>query len=112
MTLAPSTLNMFPKFELAPILMYLGYVAEDFSALDNAITENRKALFEQYDVRRVLGDVDGAVHRYANVRGLECRTIVDAIAQKSDDVTLTMQGVDDCSLLRWRDLGEHRRCLG
>ena len=35
-------------------------VAEDFPAFDDAFTEHCQALLEQDDVRRFLGDVDGA----------------------------------------------------
>ena len=55
-------------------------VAEDFAALENAIAEYGQALLEQDDVRSILGDVDGAVHRYADIRGLQGRSVVDAIA--------------------------------
>ena len=89
-----------------------GDVAEDFAALDHPVAEHRQALLEQDDVRRVLGDVDRAVHRYADVRGLQRRSIVDAVAEKSNDVALPVQGIDDCRLLRRRDLGEHSGRLG
>ena len=89
-----------------------GDVAEHFAALDHAVAEHRQALFEQDDVRGVLGDVDRAVHGYADIRGLQRRSVVDAIAKESDDVSLPVQGVDDRSLLRRRDLGKHGGRLG
>ncbi len=89
-----------------------GDVAEHLAALDDAVAEHGQALLQQDDVGGVLGDVDGAVHRYADVGGLERRSVVDAVAQKADDVALAVQGIDDGRLLRRRDLGEHDRRLG
>src|SRR4029079_15475002 len=102
---------MLPKFELAPILIYLVMLP---NTLRPSITPSPSTanLFEQDDVRGVLGDVGRAVHGYADVRGLQRLSVVDAIAKESDDVPLPVQGVDDRSLLRRRHLGEHRSRLG
>jgi len=82
--LAPSTLNMLPKFELAPI----------------------------NDVSRFLGDVDGRIDGNADIGGLERGTIVDAVAEKADHVPLAVQDLNDPFFLRRGQLGEHRRAFG
>ena len=61
--LAPSTLNMFPKFELAPILMYFVMFAKILAAFDYALIKDEQAFFEQDDVGGFLGDVDGGIDR-------------------------------------------------
>ena len=86
--MAPITLNILPKPELAPILMYFVMFPENPTALQHAITEHCQALLEQDDVSRFLGDVDGAIHRDADVCCLECRTVIDAVPQEPDDVPL------------------------
>ena len=55
--LAPSiTLNILPKAELAPILMYFVMFPKTLRPFEHAITEHRQALLEQDDVSRFLGD--------------------------------------------------------
>jgi len=45
-------------------------------------------------IGRFLGDIDGALHRDADVRRLNRRSIVDAVTQIADDVPLAVQGID------------------
>ncbi len=71
--LAPSTLNMLPKFELAPILMYLMMLPKILAPFDDAFLQHQQALFQQDDVGRFLGDVDGGVDRNADVGGFQRR---------------------------------------
>ena len=47
-----------------------------------------------------------AVHRDADVRGLERETVVDAVAEKADDVAFRMQRGDDARLLLRRTLAK------
>ena len=112
MALAPRTLNMLPKFELAPIRTYLRMFAEDLAALDHAVLDDQQALFEQDDVGRLLGDVHRRVHRDADVGGAERGRVVDAVAEEPDDVLARLQHLDDALLVRRRHPGEQRRALG
>jgi len=89
---------MLPKSELAH-LDILGDVAEHLTSLDDAIAEHGQALLEQYDIRGFLGDVDGTVHGYADVRRFQRRSVV------------AVKGFDYGRLLRRRNLCEHRRGL-
>ena len=105
-------LNMLPKFELVPISRY-------FITLPNARRPSRiagvqdaQAGLEQDDVGRVLRDVDGRRDRDADVRRVERRRVVDAVAQEADDVAAALERQDDPVLLRGRDAGEDGRLLG
>ena len=47
-----------------------------------------------------------------DIRDLQSRTVVDSVAEESDDVALGVQGSHDPLLLRRRQLGEDRRAVG
>jgi hypothetical protein len=57
----------------------------------NAVLQDHQALLQQDDVGRFLRDVDGRVNRDADVRGFQCRAVVDSVAEEADDVPLEMQ---------------------
>ena len=69
--LAPSTLNMLPKFELAPILMYLTMLAKIFRPSITPVLQHHEALFQEDDVGGLAGDVDRRIHRDAHVGGAQ-----------------------------------------
>ena len=77
---------MLPKLELAPIRMYLRMLAKTFRPSTHALLQHQQALLQQDGVGRLLGDIDGRVHRDADVGGPEGRGVVDAVAQEPDDV--------------------------
>ena len=91
--LAPSTLNMLPKFELAPILMYLMMLPKILRPSMTPSCEHQQALFEQDDVGRFLGDIDGGVDRDADIGGFQRRAVVDAVAQEADHVALACRAL-------------------
>ena len=82
-------------------------VAEHLASFQDALLENQQVFFKQDDVGQLLGDVDGAVHRNADVRGLERETVIDAVAEKADDMAFRMQRGDDARLLFRRNFGEN-----
>ena len=84
--LAPSTLNMLPKLELAPMRMYLQDVREHFAAFEHAFFQHHQIFFQQNHVGGFLGDVHRGVHGNAHVGGAQRRGVVDAIAQEADDM--------------------------
>ena len=51
------------------------------------IRDSGQAVFHQDEVGRLLGDVDGLVHRDAHVSGVERWGVVDAVAQEAHDGT-------------------------
>ena len=104
--LAPSTLNMLPKFELARHLDVLDDVAEHSATLEHALLENQQTVLQQDDVRRFLGNVHGAVDRNADVGRLQRRGVVDAVAHEADHMTLALQRPDDALLVRRRPAGQ------
>ena len=86
-------------------------VGEDLSALDHAPFQHHQVLLQQDQIRRLLGDVGGRVHRDADVRGAQGGSVVDSVAHESDDVPLAPQDADDPLLVRGREAGEQRRLL-
>ena len=58
---------MLPKFELAPMRTYLRMFAKTLRPSTTPVLEDEQALLEQDDVRRLLGDVHGGVHRDPDV---------------------------------------------
>ena len=106
--LAPSTLNMLPKFELAPMRMYLRMLAKTLRPSSTPSSSTIRSLFQQDDVRRgFLGDVHRGVHRDAHVGGAQRGRVVDAVAHEADDVPLALERPDDALLVRRRQPGEH-----
>ena len=101
-----------PEVRARPHLDVFRDVAENLPAFEHTFTENRQALLEQNDVGGFLGDVDGTVDRDADISSLEGRTVIDAVAKKTDDVPVAMQGINDRRLLRRGDFGEYGRGLG
>ena len=53
-------LNMLPKLELVPIMMYLQDVGERAPAFEHAVVQDLEVVLEQDEVGGFLGDVDGA----------------------------------------------------
>ena len=82
--LAPTTLNMLPKLELAAILMYLMMLPNTRRPSTTPCLQHQQAVLQQDDVGRLLGDVHRRVDRDAHVGGLERRRVVDAVAQEAD----------------------------
>ena len=79
--------------------------------LPKTLRQHGQTFLKQDDVGGFLGDVDGAVHRDADVGRLERRPVVDAVPHEADNVPLAMQCLDNRRLLRGRHLGEHRGTL-
>src|SRR5450631_844854 len=89
-----------------------GDIAENLAPFDYAFLKHHQTLFEQDDVRRFLGDVDGRIDGNADVGGLERRAVVDAIAQESNDMAPGMKGADHTGFLRRGELGEDSCLFG
>ena len=81
--LAISTLNTLPKFELAVILMYLMILAKVLRPSMTASSSTSKLFSSRMMSAELLGNIDGGIHRNSNVRVLERRRVVDAVAQDS-----------------------------
>jgi Double zinc ribbon len=88
------------KVRAGPHQQVLHHVAEGPPALKNSGVEDAEVALEQDDVGSVLGDVDGGRDGHADVRGVDGRRVVDAVAQEADDVVATLEGEDDAVLLR------------
>ncbi len=86
-------------------------VREDLPALDHAPFQHHEVLLQQDQIRRLLGDVGGRIHRDADVRGFQGGSIVDSVAHESDDVSLAPENADDPLLVGGREAGEERGLL-
>src|SRR5438046_2583991 len=94
-----------------PHQQVLHHVAEGPAALENSGVEDVQVAFKQDDVGSVLGDVDGGRDGHADVRRVDGRRVVDAVAQEADDVVATLEREDDAVFLRGGDAGEDGRLL-
>ena len=84
-------------------------VAEGAAAFDDAALQHAEILLQQNDVGRVLGDIDRAIDRDADIGGVQRRRIVDAVAEIADDVAAALQPKNDAVLLNGRDPAEQVR---
>ena len=99
---------MFPKFELAPIRTYLRMLQKTFRPSITPSSHDQEALLEEDDVGGLLGDVDRGVDRDPDVRDAQRRRIVDAVAEKPDDVLARLQHLNDALLVPGRHAREER----
>lgn len=99
---------MLPKFADMVTCTYLSVLAKTSSALADALGQHRQILLQQHDAGRVLGHVDGGVHRDADVGVAQRGRIVDAVAEVADRVAASSQRRDDGLLVQRVDLGEDR----
>ncbi len=101
-------LSTLPKFALVVTPDVLEGVGEGLPAQADAVRHHRKALVEQDDGGRLLGDIDRGVDRDADVGGVQRGGVVDPVAEEADDVAIP-QGPDDAFLVQRLDLCEHDR---
>ena len=86
-------------------------VGEDLPSFDHSPFEHHQILFQQDQVRRLLGDVGGRIDGDADVGGTQRGSIVDAVAHESDDMALGPEDADDSLLVSGGEPGEERRFL-
>ncbi len=109
---APAMLNMLPKFALVVMKTYLSVLAKVRRPSRTPSISTSRSLLQQHDVGRLLGHVHGAVDGDADVRRVQGRGVVDAVAHVADHVPALAQRQDDALLLVRLDLGEDVRPLG
>ena len=74
------------------------------------LDDRAEIVVEQHDRRRLARHVGAAAaHGDADVRRLERRRVVDAVAGHRDDLAVRLERVDDAQLLLGHDPREHRR---
>ena len=81
-------------------------IGEGHAALANALHQHAQIMLQQNEIGRFLGDIDGAIDRNADIRGVERRGIVDTVAQISDDIPGRAQRTDDAFFLIGFDFRE------
>ena len=81
-------------------------VGEAAPPLDDPVVQDRKVLFQQDDLRGVLRHLHAIHDGNADIRGVQRRSIVDAVADVPDDVPACFQSEDDPVLLFRRHAGE------
>ena len=84
-------------------------VRERLAAFLDAAPDHVEAAFEQHEIGGFFRDVDRLFHREARIGRVHRRRIVDAVAEKSDDVPHLLRGKDDPFLLIGIDLDEQIR---
>jgi hypothetical protein len=99
-------LNILPKFELEPIKIYLGGVLHRTPALDDSVAHDAEIMLKQHEIRRLFGDVRGAVDGDTNVGRVQCGSVVDAVAEKAHDPACVLQGEENALLLLRGDAAE------
>ena len=97
---------MLPKFALVVVKTYFIVLANVRRPWRTPSSEHAQVLVEQHDRGRLLGHVDGAVDRDADVRGVQRGRVVDAVAHVADDAAGWRERADDALLLDRLDLGE------
>ncbi len=83
-------------------------VGKGDATLADAVGKDVESLLQEHDIGRLLGDVDRRIDRDAHVGRVQCRGVVDPIAQVSDHVAGLPEGQQDTFLLIRLDLGEDR----
>ena len=84
-------------------------IAERSAPFDDAPIQRAEILLQQDDVGRVLGDINRAVDGYADVGSVQRWGVVDAVAEKADDMAAVLQTKDDPVLLNGRHPAEYVR---
>lgn len=87
-------------------------IAESLAALDDAGHEFAQAFLEQNDIGGFLGHVHGVIDRDADIRRLQGRGVVYAVAQIADGQAFTPQFHDDLLFLPRGEAGANRSVLG
>ena len=110
-SVAPAIENMFPKFELIAIMMNFVDVAKARRPSVTPRSRTPRSCRSKMMSACVLGDIDRAIDGDADIRGMERRRIVDAVAEKADDMAAVPQPKNDAILLSGRDPAEQVRLL-
>ena len=87
--------SMFPKLELAPIAHIFEDVGEGSPAFFDAVGDYLQIGGEQDHVGGSLRHAGRAVDRKADIRDLQRRRVVDAVAQEADDRAFGLKRLDD-----------------
>src|ERR1019366_5394555 len=71
---------------------------------------SHQVFLEEDQVRRLLGDIHGRIHRDADIRGMQRGSIVDSVSHEADHMSLAAEKADD-PLLVSRSKTREERCL-
>ena len=55
--------------------------------MNDGFAHHRKVVLEQDQIGSCTGDIRGTIDRNPNIRGVQRRGIIDAIAHEADDIT-------------------------
>ena len=77
--------------------------------------KDSQVVLQEDHVRRLFGNVHGAIHGNANIGRMERRRVIDAVAEIPDHMAAPFEGEDDPVLLGRRHAAEevlllHARC--
>ena len=68
--------------------------------------DDAEIVLKQHQIGGLLGNVGGAIDRDADIGGMQCGGIVDAVAEKADHAARALQGQQDALLLLRGDAAE------
>ena len=67
--------------------------------MDHRFANHRKIVLEQDEIGRRTRDIRGSIDRDPDIRGVQRRSVVDAIAHEADNMTELFQRQQDPMLL-------------
>ena len=103
---APAMLNMLPKLELVPIMMYFMMLPKVRRPSTDPFGNNIQVTLQHDHVGRILCHVDGGVNGKADICGMERRRIVYAVAKIADHSSAPFEREDDPVFLGRRNPAE------
>ena len=74
-------LNMLPKFELVPMMMYFMMLAKQRRPSIHAVVQDREVLLQQDDLGGVFGYIHAVHDGNTNIGSVQRRSIVDAVTR-------------------------------
>ena len=109
--LAPSTLNMLPKFELAPMRMYLRMFAKTLRPSRMPSSSTIRLFSSRMRSADSLAMSAAESTEMPDVGRAQGGPVVDAVAEEAHHVALALQRGDDPLLVSGRQAREERRLL-
>ena len=82
---------MFPKFELIAIMMNFMILPKARRPSADPPREDAEVVSQEDNVGGVLGDIDSAVDRDPDIRRMQRRRVIDAVAEKADHMAAALQ---------------------
>ncbi len=106
--LPPVIENILPKFELAPIFIYLTMLPKVFLPSITPVSSTIRLFLRRMISADSFGDINSIIDRNTDVRRLKSRRVVYSVPQIADDMLIFVQSVYYSFLLKRRKPCEYR----